>query len=102
MNILQVKKYYLLIRAEFFAGKITLDNADKDQGDSLNDFVDFNKRAKPRDVEKTNYLNTLYEGREMVLNSFKSGIFPLKPTKGIVNPGMSARIAKVSDRSSQY
>ena len=38
-----------------FAGKITLDNADKDQGDSLNDFVDFNKRAKPRDVEKTNY-----------------------------------------------
>ena len=55
MNILQVKKYYLLIRAEFFAGKITLDNADKDQGDSLNDFVDFNKRAKPRDVEKTNY-----------------------------------------------
>ena len=38
----------------------------------------------------------------MVLNAFKSGIFLLKPTEGIVNPGMSARIAKVSDRSSQY
>ena len=38
----------------------------------------------------------------MVLNAFKSGIFPLKPTEGIVNPGMSACKAKVSDRSGQY
>ena len=37
-----------------------MDNVDKDQGDSLNDFVDFNKRAKPRDVEKTNYWKSEY------------------------------------------
>ena len=35
-----------------FVGKSTLDNADKDQSDLLNDFIDFNKRAKPRDIEK--------------------------------------------------
>ena len=35
-----------------FASKITLDNADKDQSDLLNDFVDFKKETKPRNTEK--------------------------------------------------
>ena len=35
-----------------FAGKITLDNAGKDQSDLSNDFVDFRKGAKLRDIEK--------------------------------------------------
>lgn len=35
-----------------FAGEITLDNANEDQSDLLNDFVDFNKRTKPRDSMK--------------------------------------------------
>ena len=29
----------------------------------------------------------------MVLNSFKSGIFPLKPTEGTGNPVMSAEVS---------
>ena len=35
-----------------FAGKITLDNADKDQSDLLNDFIDFKKETKLRNTEK--------------------------------------------------
>ena len=34
----------------------------------------------------------------MVLNAFKSGIFPLQRTEGKGNPGMVADIAEVSDR----
>ena len=34
------------------AGKIILDNVDKDQRDLLNNFIDFKKRAKPRNREK--------------------------------------------------
>ena len=41
----------------------------------------------------------LYECREKVFNAFKSGIFPLKLTEGTVNPGLSARVANVFDRS---
>ena len=36
----------------------------------------------------------------MVLNNFKSGIFSLQPAEGTGYPVMSARITKVSDRSS--
>ena len=36
----------------------------------------------------------------MVLNAFKSGTFSLQPTEGAGYPVMSARVAKVSDRSS--
>ena len=35
-----------------FAGKITLDKADKDQNDLLNNFIDYNQRTKLRDREK--------------------------------------------------
>ena len=42
-------KYFV---KSIFAGEITLDNADEDQSDLLNDFVDFNKRTKPRDRMK--------------------------------------------------
>ena len=37
-------------------------------------------------------INILYEGREIVLNAFKSGIFPLQPTDVIGRPGMSASL----------
>ena len=36
----------------FIAGKITLDNVDKDQSDLLNDFIDLKKRTNPRDRER--------------------------------------------------
>ena len=35
----------------------------------------------------------------MVLNAFKSGVFPLQSTEHTCNPGMLARVAKVSDPS---
>ena len=35
----------------------------------------------------------------MVFHAFTSGIYPLKPSKGTGNLGMSTRVAKVSDRS---
>ena len=35
-----------------FAGKITLDNADKDQSNLLNEFIDSNKTTKPRDKKR--------------------------------------------------
>ena len=54
------------------AGKITLDNTDKDQSDLLNDFIDFRKRTKPKDLEKKQLkrdtienINALYEGRKI-------------------------------------
>ena len=45
----------------FFDSKITLDEDSRKQ--SINESV-----------------NAFYEGRELVLNTFESGIFPLKPT----------------------
>ena len=35
----------------------------------------------------------------MVLNTFKSGIFPLQPTEGTGNPDISTRVAKVFNHS---
>ena len=35
----------------------------------------------------------------MVLNAFRSRIFPLQPTQGLGNSGISGRVANVSDRS---
>ena len=47
--------------------------------------LDFNDRSRPKTAEdKNKKINTykrayaLYEGRELILNAFKSGIFPIK------------------------
>ena len=50
---------------------------------------------------KTRYswwYKTLHEGRKIVLNPFKSKIFPLQPTGGSVNLGISDHVAEVSNR----
>ena len=47
--------------------------------------------------DTTERINVLYECRVIVCNAFKSEIFPLKPTEGTVNPGLSACIANVFD-----
>ena len=69
-------------------------------------YIGFNKRTKPRDMEKKKLkrdtienLNALYESREMVLSAFKSGRFPLKPTESADKPYISACVAKASDYS---
>ena len=35
-----------------FAGRTTLDKADRNQHDLLNDFIDFTERTKPRNIEE--------------------------------------------------
>ena len=53
------------------------------------------KKAKRDTLES---LYALYEGREMVLNVFKSGIFEMFSFEGTCNPDMVARVTQVSDR----
>ena len=50
--------------------------------------VEFNGKSRPRTIEgkykpKNTFesVNALYEGRELTLNAFKSGIFPIKETQ---------------------
>ena len=52
--------------------------------------VKFNNYTKTRNLQRKNKkistlesINALYEGKEMVLNAFKSWIFPFYPTEGI-------------------
>ena len=85
MNIISSNtKQQNLLQKKIFAGKNTLDNTDKYQRGLLNDFLDFSERTKPRDREKKlkrdtiESLNALYKCREVVLNAFKSEMFPLK------------------------
>ena len=79
-------------RESIFNGKITINEADKKKSNLLQNIVEFNIRAKPKakTVKKKKSdsfksINALYEGYELTLNAFKSGIFPLRPTqrKGI-------------------
>ena len=70
------------------AGKITIDEAEEDQSNLLENMVKFNNKSRPRlkeDKEKTDTyesVHALYEGRELTLNAFTSGIFPIKETHG--------------------
>ena len=39
-------------------------------------------RGKDKKRDTCESAHALYEGRELILNAFKSGIFPIKATKG--------------------
>ena len=72
-----------------YIGKISIDEADMDQTNLLDNIVDFNNKSRPRSREDKdkkrniiNSVNALYEGRELTLNAFRSGIFPIKAIKG--------------------
>ena len=65
-----------------YNGKITLEEADKDQSDSVEKINYFTKTTRPRSdnkkQEKKNVEESLYyfyEGRKMVLNGFKVKYF---------------------------
>ena len=45
-------------------------------------------------------VNALYEGRELTLNTFRSGIFAIKVAQGKGRPSDLPRIAKVLDHRS--
>lgn len=62
-------------------------------------FIDFNKKKLKRDTIGS--LNALYEIVEkwfLMLLVLKSETFPLQPTEGTINPGMSVRVPRVSGR----
>ena len=82
---------------DIYGGEVTLEEADKDQSDLVEKINDFIKKTKPKsdkkrqekeDVEKNLY--NFYEGREMVLNVFKSKIFFTKSKgSGVLNTNHS-------------
>ena len=58
------------------------------------------KKLKKESKDTFKSVYALYDGREMVCNSFKNALFPIKPVEGTWHPGMLdwlAWVAKVSD-----
>ena len=71
------------------SGKITINAANKEQADLIEYILNFNNklRRKNKDDKKIREMflilqKKLYEGRELVINAFNSGLFPLKLTVG--------------------
>ena len=79
-------------------------NADKYQSNLLHEIVVLIKTRNQEFLArkaKTRYswwYKTLHEGRKIVLNPFKSKIFPLQPPEGSVNLGISDHVAEISNR----
>ena len=72
-----------------YADKINIDKAEIDQSNLLKYLVESNDKSRPRTAEgkgkKRNIYESayaLYEGRELILNAFRSKIFPMKETQG--------------------
>ena len=72
------------------------------QNNLLKYMVKFNNKSKPNAKEgkakKQNLfdsVNALYEGRELTLNAFRSGIFPIKATQGKRRPSDLAAQLKI-------
>ena len=64
---------------DIYEGEITLEEADKDQSDLLNEIKNFSDKTRPKNYIKKhekeiayNNLYKFYSAREMILNGFKS------------------------------
>ena len=72
-----------------YTGKINLDEDEMDRTNLLENMVKFNNKSKP-EIKEGEYkrritfdsVNALYESQELTLNACRSGIFPIKATKG--------------------
>ena len=73
-------------------GKISIDRAEMDQNNLLENMIEFNDKTRPKKKKKKknedqkkrhtfDNLSELYEGQELTLNAFKSRIFPIKAKK---------------------
>ena len=69
----------------FITVKNNIDEADIDQSILLVGLKGFNDRVRPKTVESENKKRSIYksayalcQGRELILNAFRSGIFPIK------------------------
>ena len=67
-----------------YRGKITINKVDL-----VEYILNFSNKARPKNEDDKknkknvfNIANNLYEGRKLVINAFKSGLFPLKSTTG--------------------
>ena len=76
-------KIYIYI----YNGKITLEEADKDQSDLIDEIESFNNKTRPKSNKKKkekgvtiNNLNNFGEAKKMILNGFKSKILLTKST----------------------
>ena len=85
-NVCNKLKYF---RNSIYNGKISIDEAEMEQTNLLENIVNFSNKSKPRskrdkDKEQNTYdsTNVPYEGQEFILNAYKSGIFPIKETNG--------------------
>ena len=74
---------------EIYNKIVNIDEADQEQSDLVDYFFDFNSKTKPksqkykkRKKDVFDSIKNLYKGRELVINAFKSGLFPLKSTAG--------------------
>ena len=72
-----------------YASKNNIDEVEIDQSNLLKNIVEFYNKSRPRTLETKNKKKdtyesayTLYEGRELTVNAFKSVIFPKKVTIG--------------------
>ena len=72
-----------------YAGKISINETEMHRTNLLKNMVKFNDKSRPRSKEDKNKkrntfdsVTALYEGRELTLNAFRSGIFPIKATHG--------------------
>ena len=86
-----ILKFFKTIRSfrnDIYSRKITINEADQEQSDLVEYILNFNKtRPKNKDDKKTKKnilinVRNLYYGRELVINAFKSRLFPLKSTTG--------------------
>ena len=70
-----------------YNGKISIDEIEMDQTNLLENIIKLNNKSRPKtkegkDKKRNTFdsINALYEGRELTLNAFRSGIFPIKAT----------------------
>ena len=85
------QNYYMIrpFGESFYSGKIEIHEADTDQTNLLENMIKFNNKCRTKTKEgkdkKRNTFNSvdlLYEGRELTLKAFRSGIFPIKEKQG--------------------
>ena len=85
-------KQYETIRSfgeSIYTGKSFIDEAEEYQNNLIKNMVEYNNKSRPKNKEGKvkkrdtfESLNALYKGQELTLNTFKSGIFPMKATQG--------------------
>ena len=80
-----------------YFGKINTHEAEMDQTNLFENVIKFNNKSRPKtkegkDKKRITFdsVSALYEGCELTLDAFRSGIFPIKETQGKGRPSMLA------------